>query len=374
MTEIDGGNDDTVDFLVRRDRLSEYKFVRSPPLTALGSGQVDLAIDQLGFTCNNLTYALRGDALGYWSFFPAPDADWGRIPAWGFGTVLRSECEGVSEGERFYGYFPMSTRLRVQAVNVNQRGFVDATQHRRMLHPAYNAYIRTTSDPLYTPATERQQVILRPLMFSAFLLADALAENELFGGDVIILSSASSKLAYSIAFLLTQQRKMLRGFELVGLTSAPNRAFAGRVGVYDGVLPYSGLDSLPRRPAVYLDVAGDAAIRRTVHRQLGTSLKHSCRVGSTHRPPLGPPEELPGPTPVVFSAAARAEKRTADWTADGLGARMSASWQSLLSHVAARSCLKTLAVRGSAAVAQVYRELLDGNVRPDEGHVLSLRT
>lgn len=34
--------------------------------------------------------------------------------------------------------------------------------------------------------------------------------------------------------------------------------------------------------------------------------------------------------------------------------------------------LKVVEARGAAAVAQVYRALLAGSVRPDEGHILSL--
>jgi len=44
--------------------------------------------------------------MRYWDFFPSDDADWGQVPVLGFANVVASAVEGISEVERFYGYFP----------------------------------------------------------------------------------------------------------------------------------------------------------------------------------------------------------------------------------------------------------------------------
>lgn len=74
----------------------------------LAPGQVLLRVDSFGLSTNNVTYAALGDALGYWRFFPAPEG-WGRVPVWGFADVARSRHPDLAEGERVFGFLPMST-------------------------------------------------------------------------------------------------------------------------------------------------------------------------------------------------------------------------------------------------------------------------
>ncbi len=75
------------DFLVSRQDLRQCKFAPAPssPEIELQSGQVLLRVDKFAFTSNNITYAVFGDAMQYWNFFPAP-AGWGRVPVWGSPT------------------------------------------------------------------------------------------------------------------------------------------------------------------------------------------------------------------------------------------------------------------------------------------------
>src|SRR5687768_6210832 len=123
-------SDDTTvrDFLVRRDDLRTTR-VADAALPALGDGQVRLRLDAFGFTANNVTYAAIGEMMHYWDFFPAADG-WGRIPVWGFADVAASRHPDIRVGERFYGYFPMSTHLDVLADEVRADGFTDVTAHR----------------------------------------------------------------------------------------------------------------------------------------------------------------------------------------------------------------------------------------------------
>ncbi|MFM8815063.1 MAG: DUF2855 family protein, partial [Actinomycetes bacterium] len=55
----------------------------------LAAGEVRLTLDRFALTSNNISYALSGDFLDYWGFFPA-QAGWGRLPAMGFGIVSES--------------------------------------------------------------------------------------------------------------------------------------------------------------------------------------------------------------------------------------------------------------------------------------------
>src|SRR3954452_17193246 len=133
--------------MVRRDDLHRTQLDDSPS-ASLAGGEARLAVDAFSLTANNITYAVFGDAMQYWDFFPAPEG-WGRIPVWGFADVVESTVDGVVEGQRYYGYFPMADELVVQPGRVNARGFVDTSEHRRPMAAAYNHYARTDADPVY---------------------------------------------------------------------------------------------------------------------------------------------------------------------------------------------------------------------------------
>ena len=99
------------DFLVKRDDLRECRVADSEP-PGLEPGQALLRVERFGLTANNVTYAVMGEAMSYWDFFPAVDG-WGRVPMWGFAEVERSEADGVAAGTRVYGYLPPSSHLLV---------------------------------------------------------------------------------------------------------------------------------------------------------------------------------------------------------------------------------------------------------------------
>ena len=56
-------------------------------LPALKEGQVLAAIDKFGLTANNVSYAVTGDSVGYWGFYPAED-QWGKVPVWGCANII----------------------------------------------------------------------------------------------------------------------------------------------------------------------------------------------------------------------------------------------------------------------------------------------
>jgi len=77
------------DFLVKRSDLSKTQFVISDVVTAeLQQGQILLRVDKFAFTANNISYAVLGDRMAYWKFFPATSAEWGRLPVWGFAAAI----------------------------------------------------------------------------------------------------------------------------------------------------------------------------------------------------------------------------------------------------------------------------------------------
>ena len=365
----------TSHFLVRKDRLADTT-VREHVDLPLKPGQVRVGIDKFAFTSNNITYAAFGDAMHYWNFYPAGEEGWGSIPVWGFGNVSQSAHPGVVVGERVYGYFPMAGSVVLVPTRLTPLGFVEAAQHRASLPAVYNQYLRCASDPLYTPGTEDLQALLRPLFTTSWLIGDFLDDNAFFGATasgagVMLLSSASSKTAYGTAYALAQHR----GIEVVGLTSAANVAFCRSLGCYHRVLAYEALDQVASDAAcVYVDFAGNAALRQAIHSRFG-SLRYSCAVGGTHVSQLGSARDLPGPRATLFFAPAQIKKRHADWGAQGFGQRMLKAWRGFVPKVAdaAAPWLQVQQHRGPDAVAAIYQQVLAGRGDPRVGHMLSLR-
>jgi uncharacterized protein DUF2855 len=195
---------------------------------------------------------------------------------WGLGDVVSSRHAEVREGERVYGYFPMVTHLMLQPGTLRGGRFVDGTAHRSELPQTYNEYVLVDRDAGYDRTPADQHLVLRPLFSLSFFCAEFLKQGQFFGARQIVITSASSKTALGLAFLLA--RTSSGNVEIVGLTSAENADFVARRDIYSRVLGYADISSLADKPAVLIDIAGDAAVRARVHRHLRDSLRRSALV------------------------------------------------------------------------------------------------
>ena len=359
----------TQQLLVKKDNLAQTE-LHQVPEEALKEGQIRLRVDHFALTSNNITYAAFGDAMNYWSFYPSGVDGWGIIPVWGFATVTESMNAGVAVGEKLYGYYPMASSVVLEPTKLNDKSFVDGAAHRKELHPVYNQYMRTTADPFYSPDTEAVQALLRPLFITSWLIDDFFDDNQFFGANVAILSSASSKTAYGTAFQLKQRE----GIEVIGLTSAANVAFCESLGCYTRVLTYEQLDHIKNDAAcVYVDFAGNAALRSAIHTRFA-NLKYSCSIGGTHVENLGGSKGLAGPRAILFFAPAQIKKRIEEWGGAEFGKRMVQAWQSFTKAVtkSKEPWLITEQHKGAEAVQKAYAQVLGGRGDPRVGHILSL--
>jgi NADPH:quinone reductase-like Zn-dependent oxidoreductase len=354
-----------LDFLVNQSDWKQHRFDEMP-VPELAEGQVLFRVDRFAFTANNISYALAGDMLGYWRFFPAPEG-WGRLPTMGFGDVIDSKHADVSVGTRCFGFYPMSRYLRIQPGAVGPGGIVDGSPHREGLAPAYNQYSPTEGDALYDPEHEDSLMLMRGLFMTSFLADDFIADRG-FGEQVVLISSASSKTSIALGHLVSSSGRA----RAVGLTSERNLEFVRKLGCYGHVLTYDEVGSLDAgTPSVYVDMAGNAALRRRVHEHLGDQLKHSCTIGATHWDQTGGGNEgLPGPKPEFFFAPGQIQKRSADWGPAELQRRLAEAWAGFRSF--SESWLQVRRGYGREAVERVYEDTLAGRAEPRHGHVLSL--
>ncbi len=354
-----------LDFQVHRDDFRECRFVPGAPVDRLTEGQVLFRVDRFALTSNNISYAAAGDLLNYWGFFPGPDR-WGRIPAMGFGDVLESKHPRVEVGARCFGFFPMSRHLVIEAEPTGS-GMVDGVAHRSQHAPVYRTYSYVDRDALYDAELEDEIALLRGLFMTSFLIDDLLADEDFFGSEQSIVTSASSKTSIALAALLAERD---RG-SVIGLTSARNRAFVESLGCYDEVVAYEEVESLGTdRPAVMIDMAGDGEVVGRVHHAFGDALRYSCTVGATHWESKPRPENLPGPTPEFFFAPSRIVKRTEDWGAAGLQERLGRSWRSFAAF--SKKWMRIQHHSGPQALESVYLDVLTGRLDPRDGHIVTL--
>jgi NADPH:quinone reductase-like Zn-dependent oxidoreductase len=333
---------------------------------ALAEGQARVRVDGFALSTNNVTYAVYGDMLRYWEFFPAT-GEWGRIPVWGFGEVVESRSPDAEVGLRLYGYYPMSSELVISPGRADDRGLTDVAPHRAEMASAYSRYVRCATDPLYRADREDHQMLLYPLFFTSFLIDDFLTDNEAFGADQIVVSSASSKTAIGVAHLARQ-----RGARVVGLTSSANLAFVEGLDVYDEVRTYDTVDQIDVTPSVYVDITGNQDVLFAVHRRLSGVLAYSMAVGGTHWDHEADvaAAEAPAPAPSFFFAPTQIAKRTKEWGSDELDRRMGEAWDRYADWV--DGWIEFRHSRGAEAVTAVYLELLGGHPDPRAGFICSL--
>lgn len=348
----------------RRD-FHTTRLVDDTPPEQLADGHVVLALESFAFTANNITYAVAGDMLDYWGFFPA-EAPWGRIPVMGIGRVVRSTTDGVAEGGRYFGFFPMAAHHVVEAAP-SRDGFTDRGAHRAGHAATYRSFNLLDRDAAYRSDLEGEYLVARGLFITSYLVDDFLADQGDFGAAAVVVTSASSRTSIALA-----HRLHARGMRAVGVTSAGNVPFVERLGLYDQVVTYDGIDAIdPNGGTVIVDMAGNADLLVRLHTHLGEGLAHSCRVGATHWDAGGSVAGIPGPAPAFFFAPSQIKKRSDEWGREEFEARVATALSSFLEHASGWMTIERGA--GPDAVQRVYLDTLDGRSRPEVGHILTMR-
>jgi hypothetical protein len=347
---------------VKRDDLGTTRAATIPP-SPLADGAVRLQLELFGLSANNVTYAAMGEGFaGYWDFFPAPQG-WGCPPCWGFAKVVESHASDIATGSRYYGYFPIAETLDVLPVKVSGSGFTDGAPHREKKAAVYNRYLITTADPLYDPAFEPEQVLLRPTFASGWWLADFIHQGK---PAAVVMSSASSKSAIATA---SQLRRLGGNHQLIGLTSERNSSFVHDTALYDDVLTYENVGSLSTRgPTTYADFLGRESLTAAVHNVLGERLTRSVLFGATDwsdktggvRPPS---VALRGPTPEIFFTPGYRDQRHREDPA--VGAAMPADMRAF--YPASRKFLTIRDIRGADQILSCWKQLVSGDVSPKDG-------
>ncbi len=206
---------ETTQYLVNKSDFADLHAEKAP-LPQPQKGEALIRIGRVAFTANNISYALAGESLGYWKFFPpAQDKDThGIIPVWGYGEVEAENDSGLEMGESVFGYWPMASHWVVQPGAVKTHRFIDSAEHRASLPGIYNNYRRVAKEEMADGAFADCQSLLFPLVGTAFGIFDWLQTEGRGQATQIVLTSASSKTALGLAFLAKNKSDL----KVIGLT------------------------------------------------------------------------------------------------------------------------------------------------------------
>lgn len=356
----------STDFLVSKTKLDDTRLVQTN-LGALADSQLLLRIEKFALTANNITYAVVGDQMAYWNFFPA-EKGWGRVPVWGFATVVESHHPGIAVGERVYGYLPMSSHLVVEPGNVSVGAFVDLAAHRQPMNRVYNNYRRLAVDPAHNPNLEEYRALFEPLFTTSFLIEAFMRRQDYCGAQSLVMTSASSKTGMALA----QVAKALSPeIERVGLTSASNVSFVEGLGLYDRVISYDAIGELDAaKPSVVVDFAGNGAALSAIHNHFSDNLKYSCLVGATHWDARGLADDIAGPAPILFFAPDHVVAMTDELGPKGFAMEVGKAWGNFIGD--AKGWVDVLRREGGEPADATYKTLLAGDAGPRDGFILSL--
>lgn len=354
-------------FEVQKDQWTNTRIKTEKFDGNLDQDQVLLKVDRFALTSNNISYCLAGDTLGYWKFFPTTDG-FGRIPAMGYSDVVASKHSDIKTGDRYWGFYPMSNYLIVQAGKVSKSGFSDISSHRAGLAPIYAQFNKTSANPFYNEEREDHDLLLRGLFLTSWLVEDFMFDNDFFGANSYVITCASSKTSIALAHVVKE-----RGLQkTIGMTSKGNVEFCESLGCYDQIITYDEAQTLDAsQPIIIVDMAGNFSAMKALHEHFQDNVKYSCKVGATHLADLmGDMNTLPGATPTFFFAPTQSEKRNQEWGSGEVAKRIGLSLQSFQSY--SDQWINISRCNDVDAIETTFQRVVTGNIKPNEGLILSV--
>lgn len=347
-------------FVVNKEQLEEAKFVKesSPVLT---DGEILLKVEQYYLSSNNITYAVIGEKYKYWNFFPKEEP-WGAIPVWAYLSVIESKHPTIEVGECFFGFAPMADSFKVCVGNYTAHGFSDRTAHREGLIALYNYYTKTEAKQL----KQEGIFLLTKITFpTSFLIHFFLEEEAFFDAQQIVITSASSKTALGLAFLLKKYQDKT-GKDIIGITASKNKSFVEQSGYYDKVISYTEIkDVLPQKQSVVLDISGNVDVLVNINALLQEDLKHIARIGITDWTANKEFENFPNAVPFVVGDQYKKmlEKLGPQKTTELLMEEQH-SFTASIQKIISLSYIKTV------ELPIFYQKLLKGTTNPKLGYIV----
>lgn len=359
-------------FQIRKNLFLKGRLIEMPEESLqIGKGEVLVKIDKFAFSANNITYAVAGDQLGYWQFFPPvgeATIGWGVLPVWGFADVVQSNVADLPIGERLFGYFPPAAYLKMQPNKISKQQFIDSSPHRTKLPIGYNVYRRVQAEPNYSPAMEKARALLFPLYLTAYCIWDMLQEKAWFGAEQILVLSASSKTSIGLAYALQADDNAPK---VIGCTSKRNLNMVQNLNLYDHSLSYDSVTDIDTSiPTIIVDMSGNGKLLAVLHKHLGDHMKFTLNVGLTHWANARPQQGIITERSSFFFAPSQAQKRIKQWGMTEFNHKTNAFITEAATKTSQWLTFRT--IDGLAGLADIHQAVCSGQVAPNEGLIVEL--
>jgi hypothetical protein len=249
-------------------------------------------------------------------------------------------------------------------------------------------------------------MLYRPLFWTSYWCEDWIySSNYRSGVSHILISSASSKTAFCLAYLIgkrIRRGEINKDTKIIGLTSKGNVDFTKRLELYHEVLDYDSFTSDHCLQGgqdsrwLYVDVAGNAKLNKRIHAHFSSpftgKLAANIALGLTNLQPSTANNSTPknlGTNPFNMSKDDANPSTSAFWPREEfffmpewldirrhqipileIFRRQNQAWKELLEDCTGWVELKR--VYGAAGVEEAYRNLSRNGLGPDKGLIWSL--
>lgn len=359
-------------FQIRKNLFLKNRIVEIPAADLqIDTGEILVKIDKFAFSSNNITYAVAGDRLGYWQFFPPTGEDtagWGVLPVWGFADVVESNVSDIPVGDRLFGYFPPATHLKMQPSKISTQQFIDSPPHRTKLPIGYNIYRRVKAEKGYSPAFDNGRALLFPLYLTAYCLWDAIQDKDWYGAEQVLILSASSKTSIGLGYALKADESSPK---VIGMTSKRNLETVNGLNLYDETLTYEAIASIDANvPTLIVDMSGNANLMLKLHQYLGDQMKYTINVGLTHWANARPQKGIITERSEFFFVPSHAQRRVKEW---GMAAFQQKTTTFIMSAAFATSqWLNFKTIDGLAGMADIHLAVCNGRIPANEGLIVEM--
>lgn len=395
-------------------KLREPLVVKTPvPLAgpnALPPNHVLLKVDKFGFSSNNVTYGALGEVqhyryvvnqlaslMGfcnlihliprYFEFHPAPKTattspeSHGIIPVWGFATVILSSIDSIKPGERVYGYLGMSKYILVPVDprSINIHNFYVPRPHLPADRRPYNQLMRCAADPQYRTDREDETMLYRPLFWTSYWCEDWLNVASYRDATHVIISSASSKTSFCLAYVIKQRRsRENKNLTIIGLTSDRNVPFTQNLNLYDQIVSYNDITQLESKSHkyLYIDVASNSSLNSKLFSHLQSSLLVTVVLGMTNF------DDAHGKSPIAGNPVTQTKQKIEsffmpEWlvvrrrqlSVPQITNMQNEAWKRLMGDC--KGWVKMEYTRGGEKVKEKFLATVNSQVGPDKGLVFS---
>lgn len=246
-----------------------------------------------------------------------------------------------------------------------------------------------------SPSVEDLTMLYRPLFWTSFWCEDWLNASRYRGASRILISSASAKTAFCLAYLIRKRKATLGSSssmrQVVGLTSRKNFEFTKDLGLYDYVLEYDGFEnaiviSEPSQKWIYIDLAGNESLNSRVTKHFSDAkldLVGSVALGLTNLSPSSKSNSMAEWTTNEFSSQSAPSTLERFFTPEWLARRMKQlsveeitrlqkhAWSGLMQDYKTWG-ITIRRVCGAQNVKRAYEEVVRSGIPPDQGLIWSM--